>query len=271
MHNDLFTIGSITIHGYGFMIAMGVLTALFISFIRSKKLNIDSGPIVDITLCIVLSAIAGAKLLYIIVNFGEFIKNPISIITGGGFVVYGGIILSFVTVGAYCKIKKLDFLIYSDMALPAIFIGQGIGRIGCFLAGCCYGKPWEHGITFTQSQFAPNNIALFPTQPMMTILDILGGILLIILSRTWKPNKGVITSLYLVLYGIGRIFVEMFRGDAERGFILGISTSTFISFFIIMVGATMLVHKLGIAKCKNKKKEESVIDESKDQTLTDNS
>ena len=90
-----------------------------------------------------------------------------------GFVVYGGIIGGIFAGWLYCRIKKLKFLAYFDLMMPSIALAQGFGRIGCFLAGCCYGKETSGplAVTFTSSDFAPNNIPLIPTQIYSSILD----------------------------------------------------------------------------------------------------
>lgn len=113
-----------------------------------------------------IGGFTSAKILFWITNWREFLQNPRQIIGSDGFVVYGGIIGGILVGWLYCRIKKLKFLEYFDLMMPSIALAQGFGRIGCFLAGCCYGKETSGplAVTFTNSDFAPNNVALIPTQ-----------------------------------------------------------------------------------------------------------
>ena len=111
--------------------------------------------------------------MYIIVNFKAFLENPKAVIGLSGFVVYGGIILGLAGILLYCKIKKVNALEYLDFMIPHIAIAQGFGRIGCFLAGCCYGAPTDSfiGVVFPAGSIAPSGIKLWPTQLMMAVGD----------------------------------------------------------------------------------------------------
>ena len=143
-----------------------------------------------------------------------------------------------------CKVKKQSFWDYFDLVMPSVFIAQGFGRIGCLLAGCCYGMEYDgiFSITFKNSSFAPNNIALFPSQIFSSLYDFMSGILLLILYNKLKNrNKGFIAGMYLILYGVGRFIIEFFRGDLARGFILALSTSQFISIFVTISGIIILL------------------------------
>jgi phosphatidylglycerol:prolipoprotein diacylglycerol transferase len=238
MHNEIISIGSFTIYGYGLMIAIGFIVALYLSIQNSKIRNLNKNYVIDIGLYAIISGIIGAKLLYCIVNIKALIQNPLQIRANGGFVVYGGIIFGLLTCYIYSKYKKFKFLEYSDLILPNVFIAQGFGRIGCFLAGCCYGKEYNSiiSIVFTNSQFAPNNVSLLPTQLISSIFNFTVGIILIIIYKTQKTRDGTITSLYFITYGIGRFLIEFLRGDIERGTIGILTTSQFISLFIIVIG-----------------------------------
>ena len=143
MKIDLFSIGKFTIHGYGLMIAIGILCCVAMASYRAKKNGLDQEAIVDIGIYGVIGGFLGAKILYVIVEFKTFIKDPKTVLGSEGFVVYGGIIAGFLTAIVYCRIKKLYFLEYFDLAVASISMAQGFGRIGCFLAGCCYGRPTD--------------------------------------------------------------------------------------------------------------------------------
>lgn len=135
MHTVLFKIGPITVYGYGFMIAIGILAAYLVTVYRAKKQKIDDEPIFSIMICAVLFGFLGAKILYMITVLDEIIQNPKQLLdVSDGFVVYGGIISGIIAVLIYCHIKKIHFLSYMDLVLPSVALAQGFGRIGCFFS-----------------------------------------------------------------------------------------------------------------------------------------
>lgn len=249
MKIDLFSIGKFTIHGYGLMIAIGILCCVAMASYRAKKNGLDPEAIVDIGIYGVIGGFLGAKILYVIVEFKTFIKDPKTVLGSEGFVVYGGIIAGFLTAIVYCRIKKLYFLEYFDLAVASISMAQGFGRIGCFLAGCCYGRPTDSvfGVVFPEDSLAPAGIKLIPTQLISAAGDFAIAIILIILAdAVFKKAKesslkaktgfgmvsGDIGCIYMFLYGIGRFLVEFLRNDV-RGTVGNLSTSQFISLFIV--------------------------------------
>jgi len=156
--------------------------------------------------------------------------------------VYGGVILGIVSAAIYCKKKRLPFLRYLDCAAPSIALAQGFGRIGCFLAGCCYGMEMDCpiSITFTDSAYAPNNVPLFPTQLASSAFDFVHFAVLCILFK-YNKKPGKIGAFYLIFYSIGRFVIEFFRGDMGRGTVGTLSTSQFISVFVALAGVILVV------------------------------
>lgn len=269
MYNDLFHIGKLTIHGYGTMIAVGVLVAVAVAIFRCKKKQIDPEPILDLVLIALIGGFLGGKLLFILVSVIEdpkaFAQNPTAYLGGSGFVVYGGIIFAVCVAVVYFKIKKKDFLTYWDMIMPEVSIAQGFGRIGCFLAGCCYGAVTHSpiGVVFPQGSLAPAGVKLWPTQLMMSAGNfIIAGIL--ILAAYKLKKRGQIGSLYLILYAIGRFGIEFLRND-HRGAVGVFSTSQFISLFIVVIGIALFIWR---TKAEDKKPEDGKPeDKKKDESL----
>lgn len=181
MKNELFSIGPITIYGYGLMIAIGVLAAYFSATYRAKKYDLDPDKVFYVTVWAVIGGFGGAKLLYLITQLPAILQDP-SLLKDvqDGFVVYGGIIGGILAAWIYCKVAKLKFMKYFDLVMPSVALAQGFGRIGCFLAGCCYGKETESAfhIIFHDSAYAPNNVPLIPTQLISSCLDFLNCIFL---------------------------------------------------------------------------------------------
>jgi len=242
MHNELFTIGPVTIYGYGLMIAIGILAAFWNTERLAKKAGLDPDPVFNILITGVGCGLIGAKLLYYITILDEIIANPRLLLNiSEGFVVYGGIIAGITMAALYCRRKTLPFLRYLDAAAPSIALAQGFGRFGCFLAGCCYGMKMDSpiSITFTNSAYAPNNVPLFPSQLVSSAFDFAH---FFVLCALYKRNKtpGKIGAFYLIFYSIGRFVIEFFRGDLERGNVGTLSTSQFISIFVALAGIILV-------------------------------
>lgn len=239
MFNDI-KIGPLTFHMYGLMIAVGFFAALCMCLRRGKKQGLDEDIIYGIFFAALGGGAVGCRLLYYIVEFPQILKNP-SILWNfkSGFVVYGGIIGGVLASAIYCRVKKVRFLPYFDLAVPAVALAQGLGRIGCFFAGCCYGRQTDawYGIAFHNSNFAPNGVKLIPTQLISSAGDfVICGLLLLYAKK--KPKEGRVAAVYMLLYGVGRFFVEFLRND-YRGSIGVLSTSQLISLVVVALGAGM--------------------------------
>lgn len=239
MKEVLFTIGPFQLYGYGFMIAIGVLAAYITAEYRARKRKMEHEHIFHIVILCVLGGFVAAKLLFWITEWKSILEDPGFLLRtiGDGFVVYGGIIGGILTGYLYARVKKLDFLKFFDLFMPSIALAQGFGRLGCLLSGCCYGKEttFPLSITFQDSSYAPNHVALIPTQIYSSLLDFLHFGVLLWIARHKKAD-GQVAAAYLVFYSIGRFVLEFFRGDLERGNVGVLSTSQFISVFICAAG-----------------------------------
>ena len=127
MKNDLFSIGPLTIHSYGLMIALGILVCVFMGMDRARKYGYKDEAVLDIAIFGILSGFIGAKLLYVLVEFDRFLENPMDVLGSEGFVVYGGIIVGALAGVLYCRIKKLPCWEYFDLLAPSIAVAQGFG------------------------------------------------------------------------------------------------------------------------------------------------
>lgn len=251
MKNELITIGPFTIYGYGLMIAIGVIAAYWVAEFRAKKNGLESDRIFPLAIWCLIGGMLGAKVLYYITQINEIIADPkILLNISEGFVVYGGIIGGILAGYLYCRKEKLNFLQYFDLVMPSIALAQGFGRIGCFLAGCCYGiqVSGPFSVVFHESTHAPNGVPLLPTQLISSGLDFLHFFLLLFIAKKKKAD-GQVAGFYLIFYSIGRFILEFFRGDLIRGQVGVLSTSQFISIFLFAAGCLIV-----IIRGKNSKK-----------------
>ena len=197
MKNELLTIGPFTVYGYGLMIAIGIVAGCLTAEYRARKQGLDSDQIFPMILWCLFGGFLCAKLLFWITEWKSIIQDPGFMMEtlSSGFVVFGGIIGGILTGLVYCRIRKLVFFKYADVILPSVALAQGFGRIGCFLAGCCYGKETESvfSVVFQDSVYAPNHVALIPTQLYSSGLDFLHFLLLLLIARNkkggWKGDS----------------------------------------------------------------------------------
>lgn len=246
MHNELLKIGPFTIYGYGLMIAIGIFAAYTLAEYRARRLEgVDDERVFGLTAWAVAGGLAGGKVMYYITILPQIISDPSLLYRDllEGFVIYGALIGGFVGIWLYCRKWKLNLLSYLDLALPSVALAQGFGRIGCLLAGCCYGMETDSAfcIIFQESAYAPNGIPLIPTQIISSVLDFAHFAVLIWFVKKWKKKEGQVTGLYFVLYSAGRFILEFFRGDLERGNVGALSTSQFISIFTFAAGIGLLL------------------------------
>ena len=249
MYPDLFSIGPFTLHTYGLLVATGFFVGLMVTIKLGKSEGIKPQQTMDMGFLIILAAIIGSRVLYVFINISYYIEQPLDIfkIWEGGLVFSGGIICVVLTVIWYTRKHHLSFWKIADLWAPAMVVGQGIGRIGCFMAGCCYGKPTgsKWGVVFTDPHaLAPLNIPLHPTQLYSAAYAFIIFIVLL-LPYSRKKFEGQVFLWLLVLHSTARLFVERFRGD-DRGILLGSDMSiTQLVTLLILIGSivTLFIFK----------------------------
>ena len=231
MHPLLLKVGPFSFYSYGFMISMAFVAAIALSYFLAKKVQIDPDRVFDFGLFILIGSIIGARLFYVVLYWNE-LHSPAEIfmVWNGGLVFYGGLVFAILSVLLAAKIYNIKSLDILDVATPATALGYAIGRIGCFLNGCCYGSecslPWA--VRF------PEVLGLrHPTQIYSSISGlIIMGILLIIFYRRSFP--GQIFSSGIVLYGIYRFIIEYFRTNAQVFY--GLTAAQLFSGFLVVLG-----------------------------------
>ncbi len=242
---------SFTIGTYGVCCTVGIVLAVLLSLWNIRRTKFNRYDLIEAEVFILIGALLGAKLLYLIVDFDSvahmfrehgFNLHTLQGIIQGGFVFYGGFLGGLLAVFLYAKSQKKSLWLYLTPIAPCVPLAHAFGRVGCFMGGCCYGIPSEEfGIAFTNSLGAPNGVKLFPVQLLeAALLLILALVMQLYYSRT--KHRHCTIYLYLFIYPVIRIITEQFRyDDAERGIFLGLSTSTWISIGIFVVGLIILL------------------------------
>lgn len=243
MRPTLFTIGSLPIRGYGLMVAIAFLAAIYVAARRASKEGIPSQTIFDLGLYILISALLGARIFYSIQfrssydSFTDFLK-----IWQGGLVYYGGFISAFVVGVLYMRWKKLSIPKVLDIFAPSMMLGLSIGRIGCFLAGCCFGKPTSlpWGVTFPEGSMARlefGEVPIHPTQ-LYSFVSVFSIFIILIVLRRYMKFSGQVFLLTVFIYSIHRFLIDFLRYYAPNERFGSLSSAQVIS---IVAGTTALV------------------------------
>lgn len=226
MHPVLFQIGGVTIYSYGVLVALGVLAGLWLARRQAAAAGLDAERVWNLGIYMVLAALVGAKLWQIAVRWEDYAADwrqlfSLATLQAAGM-FYGGLVAALVVAVLYVRRAGLDFLALADVYAAPLALGHAIGRLGCFAAGCCWGKPtaaaWA--VTFTDSHAeelvgVPLHQSLHPTQLYEALANFL------IFAGLWQLGRrrqfpGQVFAAYAMLYGLARGGIEIFRGDPDR-------------------------------------------------------
>ncbi len=243
MHPVLLKIGPLTLHTYGFFVALGFILGLTWCGRESRRRGLDPEIFQDLFFYVVIAAVLGARLLYVALNFSYFRSAPLAVfrIWEGGLVFYGGFIAALPVLVWRLRYWRKPVLQILDIAAPGLVLAQAVGRLGCLAAGCCYGKVCSGPLAITFSDplsHAPLHLPLYPTQIFHAVANFLIFLFLAWLSRRRFSTRGLVTVAYCLLYGSCRFVIEFWRGD-PRGFYAGLSTSQWISLLLLAGGVVL--------------------------------
>jgi phosphatidylglycerol:prolipoprotein diacylglycerol transferase len=212
MHPIICQIGPITIYSYGLMFALGSLACLIFIIKEGRRQGLDSRIFYDLYFWVLITAIIGARLLYILTNITFFISNPLELVKiyHGGLSWFGGLVFAIFAFIAISRLYKISFFILVDICVPYIALAQSIGRIGCFLNGCCFGKPTDSSFGIYLANLSQK---VYPTQLISSFGLFLIFIILKFIQRQKGNFSGKVFSLYFLLCGLERFLTEFFRGD----------------------------------------------------------
>ncbi|MDX1950846.1 MAG: prolipoprotein diacylglyceryl transferase [Verrucomicrobiota bacterium] len=228
MHSEAFTIFGLTIYWYGILAATAFMVAFWSAGRRASREGIPAEAIMNLAPWIIIGAIIGARLLYVLSYWKEeFAGKPlyeVIMIRRSGLVFYGGLIGSSLATILYCYLKRFALWKIGDIMAPSVALGHFFGRIGCLMTGCCYGRPTDlpWAIHFPKEHWT-HGVGVHPTQFYDSLLY-----LLLFFGLMWLYNRkkfdGQIFAAYLIGYACLRAIVESFRGDYDRYFIAGLTT-----------------------------------------------
>ncbi len=247
-------IGPLTLHTYGALLAAAFLIGLWVAGRQARRQGLDAAKLTDLAIYVLIAGLVGAKLLLLVTEWTYYSENPgelFSILQSGG-VFYGGLLGGLLVAWWYTQRHGIDGWRAADALVPGLAIGQAIGRLGCFAAGCCYGKPTDlpWGVTFTDIYAAravgtPLDYSLHPTQIYESLFTLLIFFGLLLVSER-KRFHGQVVLTYISVYAIARFGVEFVRGDAARGFLFdgALSTSQFIAILMLLGAAAALPYLL---------------------------
>lgn len=247
-----FHIGVFKIPAYSTVIILGFLISMVFLFPRCRLYHIKKEFMLYAVCFSVIGLLLGAKIMYAISLIPSFVRHwdyfsqhvsQMIYLASLGLVFYGGLIGALLCLYACCRLFHLPFLALTNIAVPIIPFVHSFGRIGCFLGGCCYGIEY-HGfgsVTFPDTELIQGvgNVPRFPVQILESALNMILFFCLYFYSRKHR-KPGSVLGIYLICYAILRFFLEFLRGDIDRGIVLGISTSQWISVPLLLFGLFLL-------------------------------
>jgi len=232
-------LSGVTIYTYGFLIAVGVFLAYFYTAYHAKKqFNLSYDQTQVMIILIIIAAVIGGKFFIIFEDPKTYLGHPGELFKnfGSGFVFYGSLLFAIPTIYLFIRYHKLPLLPMLDIIAGTTCIVHGMGRLGCFFAGCCYGKPTDSFIGMNFNAGNGIDADLHPTQLYSSFL-IWSIFIFLQYKKKRQEFKGQLFFTYLILYSIGRSVIEIFRGDESRGYVIDgvISNSQLISLFVLGV------------------------------------
>ena len=279
---------NIPIYTYSLMIIIGYLLASYISFINAKRLGLYSNDVLDFVFWALFSGIIGSRIMYVLIEWRKFFITSawvklnnfnfhipsVFAFWEGGLVIWGGILGGIVAFLLFVYKRQINLYIFADILVLGIPLAQSLGRVGCFFAGCCWGKAYYHlnlsgnvvsnfplciqfpnhslayEFLFIKSNYlecklmyeSGLTLPLFPIQLCESVIMIVIFFILLYLYSS-KKFHGKILFYYFILYSISRVFLEIFRGDLDRGFVINgiFSINQLISLLVLFIALYSIV------------------------------
>lgn len=255
MHPILLQFGQFSIKTYGFFIAVGFMAGIGLALREARRLEYNPQFILDLAFYMIVGAIVGSRVFYVATHLSSYRAHPLDALKlwQGGLTFFGGFILAVIICIVLIKRQGLSVWKTFDLFAPSLAVGVFFGRIGCFFAGCCYGKPCSlpWAITFNNPEsLAQLNIPLHPTQ-LYSAGGALVTFLILFMLRKRKSFDGQLALLWILLYSSFRTGIELFRGDMRGDLLLGrYPSSQAMALLLIVVSLVALFILRGRARSR---------------------
>ncbi len=237
---DGFSIFGLEIKFYGIIIALAMVLGVYVACKLAKYRNLKSDDIILLALYVLPLSIIGARLYYVIFSGHSYAFWEIFEIWNGGMAIYGGVIGGAIGVVLYCAIHKKNFIDIADIAVVALILGQGIGRIGCYFSSCCYGiEVTEPAFMWFPLSTKIDGVWHLSTFFYESLCDFVIFFVFLWLFKNKVKTRGVMMSLYLICYGAVRCIIETFRGDSL--YIGSMKVSQLLSLILMIAGIILLI------------------------------
>ena len=246
MHPVLFKIDNFAVYSYGVVIAFSIFLTSFLILHHGRKEGLSEETLLNIIFLIIVSGLFGARLLHILVHFSYYFRHPLEVIAirHGGMAVQGGVIFGLTAGILFLRRTNLPTLKVLDLLALYFPLGQAIGRLGCFLNGCCYGKETNF---FLSVRFPFDNVSRHPTQIYYCLSNLFVFLVLFFLWKGKRKN-GTILLIYFMLYSISRYGIDFLRGNLEPLF-LSLYPTQVISFFIFLIAGGFFIFQIIRGNC----------------------
>lgn len=246
MHPVLVEIWKLKIYSYGFMLALSFFTGIWLAGRRAENRGVNRDILYDLSMILIICAVAGSRGLYILMHRDNY-QSIIDIVAlwQGGAVYYGGLVLAILGAFIYIRRKDISFFLIADICAPSIALGIFITRIGCFLSGCCFGRPTSSvlGVVFpprSPAGYTFPDISVHPTQLYSSFYGLVIFIILISIDKTHSFN-GRTFAFLSILYGIARFIVDFFRYYQGSALMGGLTFNQILSLLLVAIGFIILV------------------------------
>jgi phosphatidylglycerol:prolipoprotein diacylglycerol transferase len=242
MFPTIIQIGPLALHSYGLMLALAFLAAICLLQHRAASRGIPRDTVMDFGLVIMAASVIGSRAFYVLTHWGDYAARPLSSLAvwEGGLTFYGGVLLAVPAGIIFLKRKKVPFWTSADLAAPAFALGLGIGRLGCFLNGCCFGNPsdlpWAVRFPTQSAAGAAFACPVHPTQLYESAFGFMAMFLILSLEKK-KHHDGTLFCLFIGLYGLWRLASDSLRHyESSQVWLWGLTNNQWIS-ILLMVGA----------------------------------
>jgi phosphatidylglycerol:prolipoprotein diacylglycerol transferase len=257
MHPVLYSIGGLTIHWYGVLMALGFLAGMLNWIHLGRREGRDVRFCSDLLFWVMAAGIVGARLAYVVANLRSFALNPLMIlrVDQGGLIYYGGFVGAGLAIYYFARIRGEKLATLMDFVITSVPLGHAFGRVGCFMNGCCYGKVhdgwlsvsfpagslawWQH---VDSRRLDPEALWSLPVYPVQILEAVFNLLLFGVLARAYRHRRGdgEILGLYLMTYPVARFLFEHLR-VAAHGRVVGLSSAQYLSALLVVFGAVLFV------------------------------